>query len=199
MGFKIKPLYGDGTGECIACEEGWVDSDTGLIKEPGCGGGQYIKLEPGEEPGQALASKDYAVVAGCLPTPEVPLVGAQILAKVPDELKDTPFFEGYDSDFYPAQILGEDADDDKMAIKFADGGPFVGLDPGVDATALGEDYIALPKTGDKVTLSSEYWESCCSDTYDPWRHGPLRLGDVGEVTRSTFSKVSATVNSYTAQ
>ena len=52
VGFKIKPLYGDGTGACVACDEGWVDSDTGQITEAGCGGGQFIKLEPGDEPGQ---------------------------------------------------------------------------------------------------------------------------------------------------
>jgi len=182
VGFKIKALYGDGTGPCIPCDEGWVDSDTGLIKEEGCGGGSFAKLDPGEEPGQALASEEFSVVAGCLPTPEVPLAGAQILAKVPDDLKEESFFVGYESDFYPAQILGTDPEEDKMAIKFADGGPFVGLDPGIDATALGEDFVALPKVGDKVTLSSEYWDSCCEEAYDASVAGPLRLGDVGEVT-----------------
>ena len=182
VGFKVKPLYGDGTGPCIPCAEGWVDSDTGLITEPGCGGGQYVKLAPGEEPGQALPSDEYSVVAGCTPTPEVPVTGAQILAKVPDDLKDSPFFNEYSGDYYPAQVLGEDADEDKLAIKFADGGPFVGLDPGVDATALGDDYVAMPKVGDKVTLSTEYWDSCCADAWDPSVAGPLRLGDVGEVT-----------------
>jgi len=37
-----------------------------------------FKLEAGEEPGQALPTEEYSVVAGCLPTPEVPLVGAQV-------------------------------------------------------------------------------------------------------------------------
>ena len=55
----------------------------------------------------------------------------------------------------PAQVLGTDAEEEKMAVKFADGGPFVGLDPGIDSTALGEDYVALPKKGDKVSLSTE--------------------------------------------
>ena len=194
VGFKIKPLYGDGTGPCMPCAEGWVDSDTGLITEAGCAGGQYVKLTPGEEPGQALPSDDYSVVAGCTPTPEVPVTGAQILAKVPADLKDSSFFENYAGDYYPAQvscappaappaarplglgpvppgalcvcvrragqrvrhasvcdaaavpqILGQDADEDKLAIKFADGGPFVGLDPGIDATALGDEFVALPK------------------------------------------------------
>ena len=44
VGFKVKPLYGDGSGRCTPCDEGWVDSDTGLIKEPGCGGGQVLRL-----------------------------------------------------------------------------------------------------------------------------------------------------------
>jgi len=182
VGFKIKPLYGDGTGPCEPCDQGWVDADTGLITEQGCAGGQFVKLEAGEEPGQALPSEDYSVVAGCAPTPEVPVAGAQILAKVPDDLKDSSFFENYAGDYYPAQILGQDADEDKLAIKFADGGPFVGLDPGIDATALGDEFVALPKVGDKVTLSSEYWDSCCGEGWDPSVAGPLRLGDVGEVT-----------------
>ena len=41
--------------------------------------------------------------------------------------------------------------------------------------------MALPKTGDKVTLSAEYWDSCCGEEYDASVAGPLRLGDVGEV------------------
>jgi len=51
----------------------------------------------------------------------------------------------------------------------------------ISATALGEDFVALPKTGDKVTLSAEYWDSCCNEAYDASVAGPLRLGDVGEV------------------
>ena len=39
------------------------------------------------------------------PTPEVPVAGAQILAKVPDDLKDSSFFENYAGDYYPAQVL----------------------------------------------------------------------------------------------
>ena len=34
--------------------------------------------------------------------------------------------------FFAAQILGTDPEEEKMAIKFADGGPFVGMDPGID-------------------------------------------------------------------
>jgi hypothetical protein len=127
VGFKIKPLYGDGTGPCIPCADGWVDSDTGLIKEPGCGGGQYVTLEAGAEPGAALPTDKYSVVAGCLPTPEAPTDGTQILAKIPDDLKDLPFFADYKGELYPAQVLGTDTEEEKMAIKFADGGPFVGL------------------------------------------------------------------------
>ena len=181
VGFKIKPMYGDGTGPCIPCEEGWVDSDTGLITEPGCGGGQFVTLAPGEEPGQALPTEEYSVVAGCLPTPDLPTDGAEILVKIPDDLKETPFFASYQSEFYPAQVLGTDPEEDKMAVKFVDGGPFVGLDPGIDSTKLGEDYVPLPKVGDKVTLATEYWDSCCAEEYDPSKAGPLRLGDVGEV------------------
>jgi hypothetical protein len=72
VGFKVKPLYGDGTGPCIPCADSWVDSETGLIKEPGCGGGEYVTLEPGAEPGAALPTDQYSVVAGCLPTPDSP-------------------------------------------------------------------------------------------------------------------------------
>ena len=43
VGFKIKPLYGDGTGPCVPCADGWVDSDTGLITEEGCAGGAWMR------------------------------------------------------------------------------------------------------------------------------------------------------------
>ena len=143
-------------------------------------------------------------------TPDSPTDGAQILAKIPDDLKDGVFFADYQGDFYPAQVLGTDTEEAKMAIKFADGGPFVGLgansiffffefiadvghdskylirplfniDPGIDMTKRGDEFVALPKVGDKVTLAQSYWDSCCAEEYDPAKDGPLRLGDVGEV------------------
>jgi len=97
-------------------------------------------------------------------------------------LKEETFFAGYPGDYYPAQVLGIDQDEKKLAFKFTDGGPFVGFDPGIDLTAIGDDYVLLPKVGDKVTLSTEYWDSCCDEAYDPDVDGPLALGDVGEVT-----------------
>ena len=33
-----------------------------------------------------------------------------------------------------------------------------------------------------MTLSTEYWDSCCGEGWDASVAGPLRLGDVGEVT-----------------
>ncbi len=68
-----------------------------------------------------------------------------------------------------------------MAVQFSDGGPLVGYDPGIEAK-VGEDFVPLPKEGDKVTVSAEYWAECCADGWDPSVSGPLRLGDVGEVS-----------------
>jgi hypothetical protein len=39
-----------------------------------------------------------------MPTPVVPEEGDVVLAKVPDDLKDTQFFKDYVGDFYPAQV-----------------------------------------------------------------------------------------------
>jgi hypothetical protein len=68
----------------------------------------------------------------------------------------------------------------------------VGFDPGIDLTAIGDDYVLLPKVGDKVTLSTEYWDSCCSEEYNAKVAGPLRLGDVGEVTNVSPAEASST-------
>ena len=48
-------------------------------------------------------------------------------------------------------------------------------------TKLGDDFVALPKVGDKVTIATSYWDACCAEEFDPAKDGPLRLGDVGEV------------------
>ncbi|EKX37040.1 hypothetical protein GUITHDRAFT_116767 [Guillardia theta CCMP2712] len=183
VGFKVLPMYGDGTGKCVPCEEGWVDPETGIITEEGCRGGQYAVLKAGEEPGQKEGTEDFGMLAGCFSTSELPADGSQILAKIPDEVKETPFFEGYPGDYYPAQVMGYDADEDKLAIKFDDGGPFVPLSEGISAK-VGDDFVPIPKTGDKVTISQAYWDDCCSEEYDPSISGPLMLGDVGEVTSS---------------
>eukprot|EP00286_Rhodomonas_abbreviata_P007981 CAMPEP_0181335606 /NCGR_PEP_ID=MMETSP1101-20121128/26933_1 /TAXON_ID=46948 /ORGANISM="Rhodomonas abbreviata, Strain Caron Lab Isolate" /LENGTH=607 /DNA_ID=CAMNT_0023445761 /DNA_START=6 /DNA_END=1826 /DNA_ORIENTATION=+ len=182
VGFKIMPLYGDGTGRCEPCAEGWVDAETGLITEPGCGGAQYVSLDAGEEPGQHQPSEHYATVAGCFPQPQLPVVGALILAKIPDDEKETPFFADYPADYYPAQVMGVDGEDSKLSVEFADGGPLLPLAEGLDAAALGDDYVPLPALGDKVTLSQEYWDECCTEAWDAAVSGPLRLGDVGEVS-----------------
>eukprot|EP00961_Rhodomonas_salina_P044700 600556-Rhodomonas_salina.2 len=132
----------------------------------------------------------------------MPAVGAQILAKIPEEDKDTPFFAEYPADYYPvlralfrlfctrsvvltygpmwyqAEVQGVDEEEGKLAVQFADGGPFVGYEPGIPAT-VGEDFVPLPEfgsdlgcgahvqEGDKVTLSQEYWDECCSESWDP--------------------------------
>ena len=75
------------------------------------------------------------MVAGCLPTPETPLAGTKILAKIPDDLKEETFFAGYPGDYYPAQVLGIDQDEKKLAFKFTDG-PLVFLSFRSQAPAL---------------------------------------------------------------
>ena len=71
--------------------------------------------------------------------------------------------------------MGYDEDEDKLAIKFDDGGPFVPLSDGISAK-VGADFVPIPKTGDKVTISQAYWDNCCSEEYDPSISGPLMLG-----------------------
>ena len=42
VGFKVRPMYGDGTGPCVPCGGGddpWIDGNSGQILEDGCAGG----------------------------------------------------------------------------------------------------------------------------------------------------------------
>lgn len=185
VGFQILPEYGDGTGRCVPCPDGWLDPATGRIVQPGCAGGQFVGLAPGAggEPGQLEASADYEDVAGCEPTAEIPEPGAKVLAKIPDDvLKTSPFFANYTEEWYTGVIYGWDKEADILSVKFDDGGPLVEYDPGVPAS-LGTDVIPLPDVGDKVTVSQTYWDSCCDDEYDPKKSGPLVIGEIGEVLR----------------
>ena len=50
----------------MPCEDGGVDSDSGLIKEAGCGGGQYVTLTAGAEPGQVVGMKLAGFEKACL-------------------------------------------------------------------------------------------------------------------------------------
>ena len=187
VGFKIDPMYGDGTGTCVACDERWIDSDTGSITEPGCGGAEFAKMQFGDEPGMKEVTGEYEVVPGCKAEEAQPIVGQQVLAAVPEEAKEKEeFFKGYKDDIYPATVYGVDEEEEVMSVQYDDGGPLVSLKDGLPAQLGEKGFLPIPKTGDKVTLSAGYWDTCCNETkgqaYDPSLDGPLKLGDVGEVS-----------------
>lgn len=187
VGFKIKPLYGDGTGACIACDDGWIDTETGAILEDGCAGAEYVKMEFGEEPGMKKPTDEYEVVAGCKAEFSPPVVGMQVLAAIPDEVKEKdPFFYKFDEPSYLATVYGVDSEEEVMSVKYADGGPLLSLKEGLPIELGAKGYVPVPMEGDKVTLSADYWDACCNETagggYSPGANGPLELGDVGEVS-----------------
>jgi len=182
VGFKLQAEFGDGSGRCLPCAEDWIDSETGEIKEEGCSGGQFAVLELGEEPGTRVASEDeFAIVPGCLIPSSRPLIGAQILAAVPDKVKDDEMFEADPDAKYLAKVQGYDGEDNVLSVRFENKGPFVSFEDGVPAE-VGEGFLPMPKVGDKVTLAQDYWDGCCKEEYRSSKSGPLQLGDVGEVT-----------------